>query len=236
MALGRQGDRQSELLVTWAEMPRSPGHVFYDRLQSELLSAGFDSFVEGQCAAYYATRQGRPSLPPGRYFRMLLVGSVIAALVSLLLHQRFGPTWVYTLCVTLACWSLIRGGLQLALRVVGQGRPGWPPMPWTVTVVLVGTALYCTADEWLTRGPGARRGLYALTKLLFVLSLVLAIALNPARLFFLIIIVPVILLFLIVYGLFSSWAYRRTRQPMAGAAAVALAFAWAIAAVFPVIR
>src|SRR3982751_3857701 len=74
MALGRQGDRQSELLVTWAEMPRSPGHAFCDRLQAELLSAGFDGFVEGQCAPYYAARQGRPSLPPGRYFRMLLVG------------------------------------------------------------------------------------------------------------------------------------------------------------------
>jgi transposase len=34
MALGRQGDRQAELLVTWAEMPRSPGHVFYDRLRA----------------------------------------------------------------------------------------------------------------------------------------------------------------------------------------------------------
>jgi transposase len=74
MALGRHKDRQSELLVTWAEMPRSPGHAFYDRLQAELLSAGFDGFVEGQCAPYYAARQGRPSLPPGRYFRMLLVG------------------------------------------------------------------------------------------------------------------------------------------------------------------
>ena len=74
MALGRQGDRQAELLVTWAEMPRSPGHVFYDRLQTELVSAGFDGFVEGQCAPYYAARRGRPSLPPGRYFRMLLVG------------------------------------------------------------------------------------------------------------------------------------------------------------------
>lgn len=74
MALGRQGDRQSELLVTWAEMPRSPGHAFYDRLQAELHGAGFDGFVESQCAPYYAARQGRPSLPPGRYFRMLLVG------------------------------------------------------------------------------------------------------------------------------------------------------------------
>jgi transposase len=74
MALGRHKGRQSELLVTWAEMPRSPGHAFYDRLQAELQSAGFDGFVEGQCAPYYAARQGRPSLPPGRYFRMLLVG------------------------------------------------------------------------------------------------------------------------------------------------------------------
>src|SRR5688572_2787119 len=74
MALGRQRDRQSEMLVTWAEMPRSPGHVFYDRLQAELVAAGFDGFAEGLCAPHYAAGRGRPSLPPGRYFRMLLVG------------------------------------------------------------------------------------------------------------------------------------------------------------------
>jgi transposase len=74
MALGRQRDRQSEMLVSWSEMPRSPGHAFFDRLQAELVAAGFDSFVEGLCAAQYAERRGRPSLPPGRYFRMLLVG------------------------------------------------------------------------------------------------------------------------------------------------------------------
>src|SRR5689334_11899442 len=74
MALGRQRDRQAEMLVAWSEMPRSPGHIFYDRLQAELVAAGFDGFVEGQCAPHYAARQGRPSLPPGRYFRMLLVG------------------------------------------------------------------------------------------------------------------------------------------------------------------
>jgi hypothetical protein len=74
MALGRQGDRQSEMLVAWSEMPRSPGHVFYDRLQEELIASGFGGFAEGLCAAYDAARRGRPSLPPGRYFRMLLVG------------------------------------------------------------------------------------------------------------------------------------------------------------------
>ena len=55
-------------------MPRSPGHIFYDELQAVLIAADFDRFVERQCAEEYAPRRGRPSLPPGRYFRMLLVG------------------------------------------------------------------------------------------------------------------------------------------------------------------
>ena len=74
MALGRQGERQTDLMIGWAELPRSPGHAFYDRLQAVLTEAGFDGFAEQQCAAHYAGKQGRPSLPPGRYFRMHLVG------------------------------------------------------------------------------------------------------------------------------------------------------------------
>ena len=74
MALGRQGERQTDLVVGWAELPRSPGHAFYDRLQAVLIEAGFDGFAEAQCAPYYASKRGRPSLPPGRYFRMHLVG------------------------------------------------------------------------------------------------------------------------------------------------------------------
>ncbi len=74
MALGRQSERQTELMIGWAELPRSPGHVFYDRLQAVLLEAGFDGFAEARCAPYYARKRGRPSLPPGRYFRMHLVG------------------------------------------------------------------------------------------------------------------------------------------------------------------
>jgi transposase len=74
MALGRQGERQTDLIVGWAELPRSPGHAFYDRLQTVLLQAGFDGFAEQQCAPYYASKRGRPSLPPGRYFRIHLIG------------------------------------------------------------------------------------------------------------------------------------------------------------------
>ena len=74
MAMGQQKDRQGDLMVSWAEMPRSPGHVFYDRLQSVLIEGGFDGFAEAACQPYYAARMGAPSVPPGRYFRMHLVG------------------------------------------------------------------------------------------------------------------------------------------------------------------
>jgi len=74
MALGKQNDRHGKMFVSWDEIPKSPGHVFYDRLQGVLTKSGFDRFVEGLCEPHYANRQGRPSIPPGRYFRMHLVG------------------------------------------------------------------------------------------------------------------------------------------------------------------
>lgn len=74
MAMRRETGAQGELVVTWAEMPRSPGHAFYDKLQKLLIEAGFDAFVEEVCKPYYAPRMGAPSLPPGRYFRMHMVG------------------------------------------------------------------------------------------------------------------------------------------------------------------
>ena len=58
MALASQGDRQGELMVRWREMPRSPGHVFYDRLQTVLIEAGFDTFAETICRPDYAAKKG----------------------------------------------------------------------------------------------------------------------------------------------------------------------------------
>jgi transposase len=63
------------MLGSWDELPKSPGHVCYDRLQAVLVEAGFDAFVETLCQPYDAATMGAPSLPPGRYFRMHLVGS-----------------------------------------------------------------------------------------------------------------------------------------------------------------
>ena len=74
MAMGRRKDRQGGLLVSWSETPRSPGHVFYHRLQSVPIEGGFDGFAETVCRRFYAARMGASSVPPGRTFRMHLVG------------------------------------------------------------------------------------------------------------------------------------------------------------------
>lgn len=46
MAMGVQQDRQDVLIVAWQDMPRSPGHAFYDRLQDVLIKGAFDTFAE----------------------------------------------------------------------------------------------------------------------------------------------------------------------------------------------
>ena len=64
----------SPMWVTTADLPTNAGHPFFERLNRVLEEAGFDAFVEELCAAFYAARMGRPSLRPGRYFRLLLIG------------------------------------------------------------------------------------------------------------------------------------------------------------------
>lgn len=66
--------RQEAMWVATRDLPRSPGHPFYQRLNQILEAHGFDAFVERQCSRFYAPGVGRPSLPPGRYFRLMLLG------------------------------------------------------------------------------------------------------------------------------------------------------------------
>jgi pimeloyl-ACP methyl ester carboxylesterase len=110
--------------------------------------------------------------------------------------------------------------------------PGPERVP-LVAAMLVGTLLYFLSDEWLTRGEGAGRGAYIASKAAFLVSLAVAVGLDFERLFFLVIIIPVIVVFFLVYGLFSRWAYERTRHPFVAGIANAIAFAWAIGVSFP---
>ena len=74
MAMGKRTSEQTPMWVPTTELPVSPGHPFYAKLNTILDEAGFDRFAEAECQQFYAPVMGRPSLAPGRYFRLLLVG------------------------------------------------------------------------------------------------------------------------------------------------------------------
>ncbi len=74
--MGRRKDRARTpgLWIATNELPRTGGHPFYERLNHVLDAHAFDEFVEAQCGSFYAKKVGRPSLTPGTYFRLLLIG------------------------------------------------------------------------------------------------------------------------------------------------------------------
>ncbi len=75
MAMGKRGrQRQENLFIASNTLVKSPGHPFYEKLNQVLGANGFDEFVEGLCQRYYAPHMGRKGIPPGVYFRMLLIG------------------------------------------------------------------------------------------------------------------------------------------------------------------
>jgi pimeloyl-ACP methyl ester carboxylesterase len=159
--------------------------------------------------AVLARRAARPV--PGR----VLWPGLVAATIVASLYATLAFAWPLDRYFT----SFVPGGHRLTL----------------LFAILPGTLAYFAANAWLVRGPQAARGAVAFTRFLFLLSLLFAVALNLRALFFLIIIVPVVLAFFLVYGVLEGWVYRRTWHPWVGAAALGIAFAWAIAATFPVV-
>ncbi|MEM8625943.1 MAG: alpha/beta fold hydrolase [Pseudomonadota bacterium] len=141
--------------------------------------------------------------------------------------------------------GLAAGVFVIAAFAITLDRYAYTFVPDTARLMLA-PALFAAllpwflADEWLTRGVpdgaegrGRRLWVYALTKICFVVSLGLAVALDTERLFFLLIVAPVILAFFIVYGLISQRLVAVTGSPVPAAIALSAALAWSIAATFP---
>lgn len=75
MAMGTRKKRErQESLWYGGELPTAPGHPFYSRLNGVLEKADFDRFCEKSCAGFYHAKLGRPSLAPGLYFRIMMIG------------------------------------------------------------------------------------------------------------------------------------------------------------------
>jgi len=76
MAMGtrKQRERQADLWIATAEIAETPGHAFYERLNDLLSEHRFDRRLEHLCRRFYRSQRGRPSVAPGVYFRLLLIG------------------------------------------------------------------------------------------------------------------------------------------------------------------
>ena len=75
MAMGRKRERQRPMWIATEQLPRPRGHMFYDAVDEILKAERFDSFVEQECVHCYKSEMiGRPSIAPGVYFRMVLIG------------------------------------------------------------------------------------------------------------------------------------------------------------------
>jgi pimeloyl-ACP methyl ester carboxylesterase len=170
----------------------------------------------------------------------LVYGALTAALLFTLHKTSSRPrlppvSWkaIAVAAVAVTAYNIVAFGLPIDAYVFS-----FLPIPARIPLIAAiacGTLPYFIADEWLTRGPDSRRGAYVLTKFCFLLSLAIAVVLNPMKLFFLAIIVPAILLLFLAFGLISRWTYRATHHPLPGALANAAMFAWAIAVTFPMI-
>ena len=96
---GRQkSERQDALWVATDEIAKGPGHPFYTRLNAMFAKAGFDRWVEKRCQRFYA-KEGRPGIPPGVYFRMLMIGYFEG------LESERGIAWRCADSLTLRAWA-----------------------------------------------------------------------------------------------------------------------------------
>lgn len=187
-----------------------PTH-FLPVLVGDYLAAHFAVYGIVTALCLLGLRKGRPAAA----FRAARTGSFLTATIAVVGYGFVALVWPINAYVT----SFVPGRERGLL----------------IVVMLVGTLCYFLSDEWLTRGPRSARGAYLASKLAFLVSLAIAVGLDLERLFFLIIIVPVIILFFLVYGLFSKWTYQRTGQPLVLGFANAIAFAWAIGVTFPLL-
>src|SRR3954449_4074413 len=74
MGTRKSRQRQEQLWVMHTELATAPGHPFYQQVNELLDQEKFDQFAEDACVQFYCSGNGRPSLPPGTFFPLLLIG------------------------------------------------------------------------------------------------------------------------------------------------------------------
>ena len=72
--MGKRKAKQQDLWVSTNEIPKAASHPFYAKVNEVLERHGVDRRLEHLCRRFYKPTFGRPSIAPGVYFRLLLIG------------------------------------------------------------------------------------------------------------------------------------------------------------------
>lgn len=117
-------------------------------------------------------------------------------------------------------------------RYVASFMPVADRLP-IIGAIAAGAIATMTADSLATEAGRASFFRVILARGCFLASLAAAVALDFERLFFLIMIIPIILLYFILFGLMGGWVGRRTHSPAATGLALGLILAWSLGVSFP---
>ena len=157
----------------------------------------------------------------------------LTGLVQLAILRRFGvPVGPVSVLAVLALltWGLGVFGLAIDSYAANFHPSGGR---WAILAALaLGAVPFMVADAVATRGGRGPLWQRLLLRIAFFGSLVLAIALDFERLFFLALIAPVILLFFLIFGLMGRWTADRA-GPVSAGLALGLILAWALGVTFP---
>jgi pimeloyl-ACP methyl ester carboxylesterase len=160
----------------------------------------------------------------------LLVYGLIALGVMLWSGIKLGRVaWLPALALTIYGIFVFGGALD---RYVVSFWPISARLP-IIAAIAVGAMPYMLADSLITEGGHAAVWRVIVTRGLFIASLAAAVALDFKRLFFLLIIIPVIAVFFTIFGSIGGWVGRRTDSPCAVGVGLGLILAWAIGVTFP---
>ena len=147
-----------------------------------------------------------------------------------LLRGQF-PARVWPMAALVALFAIVVIGGVLD-RYVASFVPN-PVRLLIIAGLALGAVPYLVADAILTEGGRAPVWRVLVARGGFLLSLMIAVALNFDRLMFLVMILPIILLFFLIFGTMSGWIGRRTGLPAVAGVGFGLMLAWALGVTFP---
>jgi len=170
----------------------------------------------------------------------LVLHFALSGALTLALLARFGalrgqfPAPALPVALAVAAFGILLFGAVLDRYVAS-----FFPHPGRVAIVAglaLGAVPWMLGDALLTEGGRAGVWRTVAVRVAMLASLGLAVALNFERLFFLLIILPVVLLYFLLFGMIGGWAGRRTGLPAASGAGLGLILAWALGVTFPLFQ